>query len=81
MKISKLTNNIPLGLRIVITGVSYFAIDYFYDKTNRGMPDLSSLILIGVFSIIFTYGLVSIIRDWKKGGIRAIIKKLFGEHE
>lgn len=81
MRISDISKKIPLALRIVITGASYLAIDYFYDETNRGMPNLTLLILIGVFSLIFTYGFVSIVRDWKNGGLENIINKLFGKDD
>ena len=81
MKGDSVLYKIPLFIRVVITIIAFGGIDHYSNKIDNEMPDLTSLFCIVFFTIVFTYGLVSISKDWKKGGFKYVIKKFFGQED
>lgn len=81
MKGDSVLHKIPLFVRVVITVFAFGGIDHYSKKIDNEMPDLTSLFFIGLFTVVFTYGLITIVRDWRKGGIKYVINKFFGKEE
>lgn len=38
--------------------------------------DLMTIVLVVIFTVVFTYGIISLIKDYKDGGFNTIFKKL-----
>ena len=67
----------PLLIRALISiAIGLIGFEYLVDNKAIGIMEV---LLIIVFSIVFSYGVICLVKDYKKGGLRYLINRFFNQ--